>query len=159
VLASRAAPALLSNGIHGRELLLPAGSPRGHASACARCGVERLSGLLPRQRYTGARAIGDTADATRRNRTGSCGDAAGHDFAVSCGGWGRRGRGTFLGPPIEARRACVFAIAATLGGMTSVCGAQAAPAPPGQILLQADEVTYDSQGRIVTAKGHVEIVD
>jgi LPS-assembly protein len=43
--------------------------------------------------------------------------------------------------------------------MTSVCGAHAAPAPPGQILLQADEVTYDSQGRIVTAKGHVEIVD
>ncbi len=71
----------------------------------------------------------------------------------------KHGRGTVFRPPIDARRAIVFAIAATLGGITSMGGAHAAAPVPGQILLQADEVTYDSQARIVSAKGHVEIVD
>jgi LPS-assembly protein len=72
----------------------------------------------------------------------------------------KHGRGTFLRLPIDARRAIVFAIAATLGGAASIGEASAAPVPtPAQILLQADQVTYDQQAGIVTAKGHVEIVD
>ena len=55
------------------------------------------------------------------------------------------------------RRALASAALAPL--LLSAASWGAAPEKPGTILLQADEVVYDSDHQIVTAQGHVEIVD
>jgi LPS-assembly protein len=59
------------------------------------------------------------------------------------------------------RRYEYFLCAAFLGaaGFAGLDRAEAASARSGQILLQADEIIYDSQGGTITAHGHVEISD
>jgi LPS-assembly protein len=49
--------------------------------------------------------------------------------------------------------------AALVHGLAAGSSRAAEIVRPGQILLQADEITYDSQGGKVTAHGHVEITD
>lgn len=44
-------------------------------------------------------------------------------------------------------------------GIAGIGQAEAASARSGQILLQADEIVYDSQGGTISARGHVEVSD
>jgi len=67
------------------------------------------------------------------------------------GEFGRRIWGTRRAAFVSSIAAIVFA-----AGMSA---AGAAPARTGQILLQADEIIYDSGAGTVTAHGHVEITD
>ena len=66
---------------------------------------------------------------------------------------GKRGRRIYR----DARSAATLAVAAVLGTAIGFGVAQAQTAPPGRILLRADEITYDTNTSVVTAKGHVEI--
>jgi LPS-assembly protein len=50
-------------------------------------------------------------------------------------------------------------ILAAIAIMASGAAPQPAPPSPRQILLQADQITYDTQKGLVTAQGHVEISD
>ena len=59
------------------------------------------------------------------------------------------------------RKACTKAklFLAVLGVGIGIDAAKAQTAAPRQVLLQADQITYDSDKDIVTAQGHVEISD
>ena len=59
----------------------------------------------------------------------------------------------------EARTAAVMASSAALGIAIGFHTAEAQTREPSRVLLQADEITYDTQAGLVTAKGHVEISD
>jgi LPS-assembly protein len=59
----------------------------------------------------------------------------------------------------EARTAAVMATAAALGVAIGFHTAEAQTSEPRRVLLQADEITYDSEAGLVTAKGHVEVSD
>jgi LPS-assembly protein len=50
-------------------------------------------------------------------------------------------------------------VAAALGSSIGLGMAQAQTGEPNRVLLQADTITYDSDSGVVTAEGHVEIVD
>ena len=52
-----------------------------------------------------------------------------------------------------------MALMAVLAAGANLDTLHAAETEPRQILLKADEVTYDSNARTVTARGHVEISD
>ena len=69
---------------------------------------------------------------------------------------GNGGRGRVIR---ETRRAAVILTALALGKAIGLSSAYGATARPGQILLQADSIMYDTNTGIVTAKGHVEITD
>ena len=59
----------------------------------------------------------------------------------------------------EARTAAVIVTAAALGTVIGFHAAEAQTREPSRVLLQADEITYDSSAGLVTAKGHVEVSD
>jgi len=59
----------------------------------------------------------------------------------------------------EARTAAVMATAAALGTAIGFHAAEAQTREPSRVLLQADEITYDTAAGLVTARGHVEISD
>jgi LPS-assembly protein len=59
----------------------------------------------------------------------------------------------------EARTAAVMVTAAAVGVAIGFHAAEAQTREPNRVLLQADEITYDTQAGVVTAKGHVEISD
>ncbi|HMI95896.1 MAG TPA: LPS assembly protein LptD [Micropepsaceae bacterium] len=59
----------------------------------------------------------------------------------------------------EARTAAVVVSAAAMGIAIGLHTAQAQTREPSRVLLQADEITYDTSTGVVTAKGHVEISD
>ena len=67
---------------------------------------------------------------------------------------GRRGRVLR-----EARAAAVMVTAAAMGVAIGFHAAAAQTREPSRVLLQADEITYDTEAGLVTAKGHVEISD
>jgi LPS-assembly protein len=59
----------------------------------------------------------------------------------------------------EARTGATLAAAAVLGTVIGFNAAEAQIAAPSRVLLRADEITYDSNTGVVTARGHVEISD
>lgn len=68
---------------------------------------------------------------------------------------GLRGRHRYFRTACAATALTAVAWAAA----ASLDAANAAEEPPRQILLKADEITYDANARTVTARGHVEISD
>ena len=67
---------------------------------------------------------------------------------------GRRG-----GISQETRKAVTIVTAAVLGTALGLSAADAQTMTPSRVLLQADEITYDTDTGLVTAKGHVEVSD
>jgi LPS-assembly protein len=59
----------------------------------------------------------------------------------------------------EARTVAVMATAAALGTAIGFHTADAQTRAPSRVLLQADEITYDTAAGLVTARGHVEVSD
>ncbi len=59
----------------------------------------------------------------------------------------------------EPRTVATLLVAAALGSALGLGAAAAGTAEPSRILLQADEITYDTDAGLVTARGHVEIAD
>ena len=59
----------------------------------------------------------------------------------------------------EARAGMTLLVAASLGSAIGFGAAVAQTPQPNRVLLQADEITYDSDAGLVTARGHVEISD
>jgi LPS-assembly protein len=59
----------------------------------------------------------------------------------------------------EARTGATLAAAAVFGTVIGFNAAEAQIAAPSRVLLRADEITYDSNTGVVTARGHVEISD
>jgi LPS-assembly protein len=59
----------------------------------------------------------------------------------------------------EARAGITLLVAASLGTAIGFGAAMAQTTQPNRVLLQADEITYDSDAGLVTARGHVEISD
>ena len=59
----------------------------------------------------------------------------------------------------EARAGITLLVAALLGTAIGFGAAEAQTAEPNRVLLRADEITYDSDAGLVTARGHVEISD
>ena len=59
----------------------------------------------------------------------------------------------------EARTVATIVTAAALGSAASLSVAEAQTGEPSRVLLQADQIIYDSDAGVVTAEGHVEISD
>jgi LPS-assembly protein len=59
----------------------------------------------------------------------------------------------------ETRTAVTLSVAAAMGSAVGFSAAEAQTPAPNRILLQGDEITYDSNTGVVSAQGHVEISD
>ena len=59
----------------------------------------------------------------------------------------------------ETRAVVTIVTAAALGSAASLSVAEAQTGEPSRVLLQADQIIYDSDAGVVTAEGHVEISD